>query len=163
MKQLANENPVHTTGPILQLAKVMEYVIYETKEKLIDVKKEIQFLTNYIELINQQPGNNIVFEMSPASLPEKLKIAPLLLAGIIDKLVDENGTENNHYKVSLRFTGKDMELEIRNESGNEMKDLLVNGDALSVRLQKVYPGKYTHYISTEENSFTLQIKLDEER
>ncbi len=163
LKQLANENPVHTTGPILQLAKVMEYVIYETKEKLIDVKKEIQFLTNYIELINQQPGNNIVFEMSPASSPEKLKIAPLLLAGIIDKLVDENGTENNHYKVSLRFTGKDMELEIRNESGNEMKDLLVNGDALSVRLQKVYPGKYTHYISTEENSFTLQIKLDEER
>jgi hypothetical protein len=162
LKQLANEKPVYTTGPILQLAKVMEYVIYETKEKLIDVKKELQFLSNYTELINKQPGNNIEFEMAPVNVPEKLRIAPLLLAGIIDKLVDENGKENIHYKVSLHFTGNSLELSIRNKSGSGMKDLLTNTDALSIRLEKLYPGKYTHY-KKDENSFILQIKLDEER
>jgi hypothetical protein len=40
LQQVAKEKPGDATVPILQLAKVMEYVIYEAKEKLIDVKKE---------------------------------------------------------------------------------------------------------------------------
>jgi Histidine kinase len=54
LKQLSLTSPASCTRPILHLAKVMEYVIYESREKLIDVSKEIHFLNHYVELINRQ-------------------------------------------------------------------------------------------------------------
>ncbi len=54
LQQVAKDKPQNAVAPILQLAKVMEYVIYEAKEKAIDVKKEIQFLNNNF-LITYRP------------------------------------------------------------------------------------------------------------
>ena len=55
----------------------MEYVIYEAKEKLIDVKKEINFLYNYTQLINQQ-DSNIVVEIEVSGDHTLLKISPFI-------------------------------------------------------------------------------------
>ena len=163
LREVADDKPVNATGPILQLAKVMEYVIYEAKEKLIDVKKEILFLNNYTRLINQQ-DNNLIFETEVSGDHENLKISPLLLAGFIDKMAEENAEkEKRLYKLRLQFFGNEMTLEISRTPENEQLGLSRHDETLLRRLTELYPGRFSISDSTKIDFFILTIKLDEER
>lgn len=151
LQQSATEQPSHATEPILQLAKVMEYVIYEAREPQIEMKKEIQFLSNYIQLINQQPDNNTIIRLEYEGQFEKLKIAPLLLAGFVDSLLSTppNAT-NSNYDISLKFTGNEMLLSITGASVKPAEPPL---------LHELYKGRF----STEYSAvkiFKLRLQLD---
>lgn len=169
LRQLAADKPINTTGPILQLAKVMEYVIYEAKEKLIDVTKEIHFLNNYIELVNQQADNKVSFELSVSGEHAKLKIAPLIMAGLIDKMVaGDNVSAENFYKINLQFSGDEMQLLINRDPiaiGFDKRStrFLSEDDDLHKRLTELYPERFSYTYATGDSQFKLYIKLDEER
>ena len=169
LRNVAAEKPMNTTGPILQLAKVMEYVIYEAKEKLIDVKKEIHFLTNYIQLINQQSDNKIKFELEVTGEQDKLKIAPLILAGFIDKMASEDFINGETvYKIHLQFSGNEMHLienggPITTRPKKRTNWLLFKEDDLHKRLTELYPDRFSYSYAADNNQFKLLIKLDEER
>lgn len=163
LRHLASENPMNTTGPILQLAKVMEYVIYEAKEKLIDVKKEVQFIGNYIQLINQQPDSNATFEMETTGRHDSLKIAPLLLAGFIDKLLTgSNVVHKPLYKLNLEFSDNEMKFYVNGDLGNGITALLLPDDAVHLRLKEFYEGRFVINNSPHNPQFKLSLKLDEE-
>jgi sensor histidine kinase YesM len=162
-REVAAKKPINTTGPILQLAKVMEYVIYEAKEKLINVKKEINFLSNYIQLINQQPVNNAKFEMEVHGEHDKLKIAPLLLAGFIDKIIDGNNAgEQRNYTLHLRFSGQQMEMGINQDPEKQVAISMLNDEALHQRLTELYPERFTLSDSMGNGQFKLSLMLDDE-
>ena len=162
--RVAADKPINTAGPILQLAKVMEYVIYEAKEKLIAVKKEIQFLHHYIELVNQQAGSNVKYTIRISGEYEKLKIAPLILAGFIDNMTAGNHTVDNIlYTFDLQFSGIDMQLAANRNDGKMVNGLLSANDDLPKILNELYPGRFSFGNVADKNQCTLFIKLDEER
>ncbi|MEP6712429.1 MAG: histidine kinase [Ferruginibacter sp.] len=161
---VAAEKPINTTSSILQLAKVMEYVIYEAKEKLIYVKKEIRFLNNYIELVNQQTDSRVKFELSVTGEHTKLKIAPLILAGLIDKLTAGNDDKvENVYKVHLQFSGEEMQLIVNTRFGRHGTGFLPGDDDLQKRLKELYAERFSYYYTAESNQLKLCLLLDEER
>jgi hypothetical protein len=163
LRQVAAERPINCTGPILQLAKVMEYVIYEVKEKLIDVKKEINFLSNYIQLVNQQPGSKAGFSLTTTGEYEQLRIAPLLLAGFIDKIAADDGTAQGSYRMQLRFLGNEMLFQVDGHLNQGIEKLAGSSDPLYVRLQELYPGRFVYEHAPGSRSLKLSLKLDEER
>ncbi|MGH2553490.1 MAG: histidine kinase [Chitinophagaceae bacterium] len=169
LRKVAAEKPMNAIGPILQLAKVMEYVIYEAKEKLIDVKKEIQFLTNYIQLINRQTDDKVKFELDVAGQQDKLKIAPLILTGFIDKMASEDNMNGETvYKIHLHFSGNEMRLLANGTpvtTGVKKRTALPlsRGDDLYKRLAELYPDRFSFSYAKNDNQFKLSIKLDEER
>lgn len=163
LRKVADDKPVNATGPILQLAKVMEYVIYEAKEKLIAVKKELQFLSNYIHLKNQQFDNRSSIDMEVTGEHEKLKIAPLLLTGIIDQIVTEQPRAGKaDYKMQLQFLGNDLQLIVTGDLQNDSTGF-IPGDSIQTRLKELYPQKHTMSYSADLGQFKLSIQLDEER
>jgi Histidine kinase len=170
LQQVANEKPVNAAAPILQLAKVMEYVIYEAKEKQVDVKKEIEFLNSYIKLKNQQLINNSVFEIEVTGEHQKLTIAPLLLTGIIDEIVlAESITAKKYYVIQLQFDGNKMQLIIEGDLGQQNEMLIATGGTLDMRLKELYPERFSFYYLTDSPQgpagyqFKLSLILDAER
>lgn len=163
-RELAAQNPVSCTRPILQLAKVMEYVIYEAKEKTIDVSKEINFLHDYVQLINQQPGHTARFAIETEGTPGKLKIAPLLLAGFIDKITaSSSNNARKLYALHLKFTGNEMRFSIHgdmNGHGNAFFGEVP--DTLYRRFSELYPGRFSVNQSEGKDFFELNVKLDEQ-
>lgn len=160
LQQIAGDKPANATGPILQLAKVMEYVIYETKEKLIAVKKEMNFLNNYLQLLNQQGANTSIASEVSGNY-DQLKIAPLLLVDIIDKVAASNSTEKNIVNVQLLFAGKEMIMSIHRSPGKNDLSGLVRNDELQRRLTELYPGRFS--IEIKHDGFVqLKLILDEE-
>lgn len=164
LRQLASFSPASCTRPILQLAKVMEYVIYETKEKTIDVSKEVHFLTDYVQLINQQSDHSVKFTVSTEGEPGKLKIAPLLLAGFIDKIVAQNNTTiTSMYAMKLGFSENNMSFSIQGDLGRHTIFFGENNqDALYRRLTEFYKDRFSFRISSANNFFELNVRLNEE-
>ncbi len=163
LQRVANEKPLNAAEPILQLAKVMEYVIYEAKEELIDVRKEVHFLNTYIQLKNQQLDSQALIEMQVIGQHEKLKIAPLLLTGIIDKIIAENKPKDGaNYKMLLQFSGNKMKLSGRIELKNGNAEIL-SDHSIVTRLKELYPENYTISYSPVNGDFKLSITLNEEK
>lgn len=83
---------------ILTLAELMRHIIYESRENYISLEKEIEFVTNFIEMqkIRVSEQVNIHYELKGTVPPAK--IAPLLFEPFID----------NAFKHGLpRSDGKD--------------------------------------------------------
>lgn len=149
LKQEAAARPENAGEPILQLAKVMEYVIYEARLPQVEMEKEIQFLSSYIELINQQSknGSGILFSFTKAN--RRLLIAPLLLAGIIDSVATDNNSSEGHPEVTIGFIDDSMELRVKKIAEQPAHQLL---------LDELYNEKYTITFSkTEGYRLTLQL------
>ena len=64
---------------IVELSKLMRYVLYEASNKTILLSREVQFLKNYIALMSLRYTNKVSIKMDfPAEVPE-VQIPPLLL------------------------------------------------------------------------------------
>jgi hypothetical protein len=161
--QVANVKPANATSAILQLAQIMEYVIYEAKEKLVDVKKEIQFINTYTQLINQQ-NDNVQFETTVSGSTGQLKISPLLLAGFIDKIaVANNAAEKSLYTMQLHFSGNKLLLQISSNAETENLLAATEDVALNKQLQELYPSKFMLSTSGNNKNLTLSLLLHNER
>jgi hypothetical protein len=164
LQQLSSRSPASCSRPILQLAKVMEYVIYEAKEKLIDVSKEINFLDGYVQLINQQAGSTAHFTIQSEGATDRLKIPPLLLAGFIDRIASSNNDIPSIYKMQLHFSGNNMSFIIEGDLGrNEALFFGQNNqDRLYRRFQEIYADQFTYRLSSNKNFFEINVRLNEE-
>jgi len=153
LQQVAAVKPQQATEPILQLAKVMEYVIYEAREPLIEMKKETAFLHIYAGLLNKQSDGDVLIHLECEPGGEQLKIAPLLLAGLLDNVISTDKKKGRQeYSIRIAFEKKMMQFSI---TGTEQ------APGLPALLEKLYPKKYTS-THTAANIFTLNLELDED-
>jgi len=164
LRALSSKSPASCTRPILQLAKVMEYVIYEAKEKMIDVSKEIHFLDGYVQLINQQPGHTAHFTLRSEGSTDRLKVPPLLLAGFIDRIAAENYAEHSTYDMQLQFSGNNMSFIIQGDLNRNEHPFFGQGneDVLYRRFRELYEDRFTYRISSNKKFFELNVRLNEE-
>jgi hypothetical protein len=163
LRQLADKNPADASAPILQLAKLMEYIIYEARQKLTSVKKEIQFLGDYIQLKNQQISTYPVFEMVVTGEHDKLKIAPLLLTGIIDEIITHrNLWERKTCTMLLQFSGKKLQLIIMGDMAAQNEIVILPGGTTDIRLKELYPERYSVQYLPGNKQFKFSLLLDEE-
>jgi Histidine kinase len=157
LKQVAAKKPMNAAESILQLSKVMEYVIYETKEKLIYVEKEITFLDNYFQLLNRQPDNNIHITLSIQGEYAHLKIAPLLLTGLVDSISE---SEKRQYRMNLKFSENGMLILL--EKSDKGKIILDYDSPALKRLNELYVGRFSFLVQDNGSIAQLNLKLDEQ-
>ena len=69
---------------IVELSKLMRYVLYEASNKTILLSREVQFLKNYIALMSLRYTNKVSIQMDfPAEVPE-VQIPPLLFVSFVE-------------------------------------------------------------------------------
>ena len=140
----------------------MEYVIYESRENLISMSKEIHFLNDYVELINRQESNAARFTITTQGVYDKLKIAPLLLAGFIDKIVSiNNGSVQNEYSIRLQFLNNTMLLRINGYIIIPDCSFLDANDSLYKRLSELYDRRFYYREIPAEDCIELSLQLNE--
>lgn len=138
LKEEAAARPENAGEPILQLSKIMEYVIYDARQPQVEMEKELQFLSNYIGLINQQSqiGSKISFRYEKGN--NRLLIAPLLLAGIVEDVAGKNINTRYSPELTIALNNDQMELRIEN---------IDRGPVHQPLLDELYKGKYMEEFS----------------
>ncbi len=153
---------------VLELSRMLRYVLYESNAKYVTIGKDLDFVHNYIELMRiRLPQNVEVKTEINTSSPETL-IAPLLFIAPIENAF-KHGVSNNNpsfIHIEINAGSESATCTIRNsyfpkneqdKSGSGIG--LIN---LRKRLNLLYPGKhiFSYRQDNEEYYCFLEAKFD---
>jgi sensor histidine kinase YesM len=152
---------------VLKLSDMMRYVLYECNSGPVPVEKEIQFVSNYIELERIRHGNQASISYSLTGNPEESRIEPLLLIPIVENCFKhginaqmKNGFVNIHLNVLKGM----LQLEVANSvpiNGNSFREKGGIGlDNVKKRLELIYPDKHKLEITALPHSYKVDLELN---
>jgi len=165
---LAMKGSKKTPKIILLLSDLMRYMLYETNEELVPLKKEIQYLENYIELqkLRTEENANITFQMNGKA--DDQEIAPLIFLPFVEngfKHGIKGETSGGYVNINFHISEGTASMEITNNKGtvdevekNELKGIgLANARR---RLELSYPGKHELDIMDTDDVFKVKLKIE---
>ena len=153
---------------ILKLSGLMRYMLYESNEEKVPLKKEIDFLENYIDLQRLRSDRRSKIEYSRDGSHGGLMIAPLLFLPLVENSFKhgiKGDPSGGYVKINMEIVENDLELLIENNKGkvDEIDNLENSGIGLANvkrRLELLYPKKSLLEIHDTGNDFKVKLKLE---
>lgn len=164
---LALEKSDKTPDIIMRLSRMMDYMLYESEDAKVFLKKDIENIQNYVEIERIRQGNNAVINFEVQGEIGAQKIVPLLLLPLI-----ENGFKHGinqqirdaFLDVFVQVLPDSVELKVVNnyKTTDVDDDSQRNGIGLNNlrrRLELFYAGKYELTTTRLENRFEAFLKI----
>ena len=145
---------------IVELSKLMRYVLYEASNKTILLKREVQFLENYIAIMGLRYTDKVSIEMKfPIEVPE-VQIPPLLFISFVENAFKHGVSYRNDSFVRVivqQEEGNRLTFRCTN-SNNGRADEQHHGiglDNIRKRLRLLFGNDYTLSITQDKNKFDV--------
>lgn len=145
---------------IVELSKLMRYVLYEASNKTILLSREIQFLENYVTLMSLRYTDKVSIEMKfPEEVPE-VQIPPLLFVSFVENAFKHGVSYRNESfihvlmqleegsRLSFRCTNS-------NHGSSDEQHHGIGLENIRKRLRLLFGNDYTLSIAEEENKFSV--------
>ena len=165
---LAIEKSDKTPEVILKLSDMMDYMLYESNELEVLLKKDIENLQNYmvIELLRQKNTDAISFTVE--GKVGKQKIAPLLFLPLLEngfKHGVSNSIENGFLESQLIVDNKNITFKMKNNvskatSNNKALNRGIGLTNLHKRLDLTYPNRYCFETKIKDGYFFTFLQLN---
>lgn len=98
----------YAKSAVIELSKMVRYVLYESGSETISLKKDIQFIENYIELMRIRYDSSIDICLDyPATIPNKVAIPPLLLIVFVENAFKHGVSYNHASFIHIRIGYRD--------------------------------------------------------
>ncbi|MDN5476914.1 MAG: histidine kinase [Chryseobacterium sp.] len=161
----------NTSESILQLSKLLQYVIYDTSKEKISMAQEFSSIKSLAGLYQLKYNNvlNITFDIQDEETLELIDIPPSVCLTLFENALKHSaiGIEADSY-IQISYTIQDQHLlfEIRNSVSKKknlvgnMNDSGLGNEAVMNILEKNYTGRFT-FISepAEENHYQTILKI----
>jgi LytS/YehU family sensor histidine kinase len=148
------------------LGKLMRYLLYESNTDLVELRKEIDFLDKYIELMKIRTSDNVKIIKDFESVDGQLKVAPLLFISLIENAFKHGISATENSKIEFHLSENNGILKFHSTNSNHAKnreDKSGSGiglENLQKRLKLLYPGKHQFNIQSNEKEFSVDLELD---
>ncbi|MEP2024798.1 MAG: histidine kinase [Reichenbachiella sp.] len=167
----AIENSPQTPTIILELSAVMRYMLYDCQAKFVSLSKEVEHLSNFINLNNLQIEGRGIVKFNNPKLTRDPRIAPLILIVFIEnafKHSSSSQTEDIEISINLEVTEEgEMQFTCINSYMEQTNTQDINSgiglENVKKRLQLLYPDSHTLKISKSENEYQVQLRMDLEK
>jgi hypothetical protein len=153
-----------TPDAIVKLSELMRYVTGEVGDDFVPLSKEIQYITNYIDLQRIRLEDTASIDYRVEGDYSAAKIAPLLLIPFIENAFKfgVNPEESSPINVHISIEKEELTLMVNNKkvrhdlstSGN--KSGLVN---VQKRLDLIYPARHTLTVNATKDDYTVELNL----
>lgn len=152
---------------VIDLSKMMRYVLYDSEREMISLSADLQFLRNYIELMRIRYTDHVQITIdAPQTLPEKVAIPPLLLIVFVENAF-KHGVSYNHpsyIHISLFYADKKLTAIISNSRNPQPTSPTRQGgiglENVRKRLDLLYgPHGYSLDIQQEEERYTVKLVI----
>ena len=167
---LIDINPEQAKYTVLVLSRMMRYVLYEGERPLIPLRKEVDFIQNYVELmrIRYTQHVNIRFHVEP-DLPEAI-VPPLLFITFVENAFKHGvsgGTESFiHIEVGSDEEQQRICLDCAN-SVHPTSSASASQDAQGGvgiknavgRMQLIYGSQYTYVVDANADSYVVHLEV----
>ena len=149
---------------VLKLSSIMRYMLYDSNTDFVDCKEEIDYLTNYIELEKLRLVNkeNVILLVDGDC--SNCKIAPMLFIPFIENAF-KHGNQKNEISIKISFADNKINL----HCSNIISDKTASKDScggigltnVKRRLNLIYPNKHNLKIETVENSYVVDLSINQ--
>ncbi len=149
---LIDIDPKSAQSTVLELSKMMRYVLYESGSESVSLRKDMQFLRNYIELMRIRYDRDIFVNLSHSeNLPVDSAIPPLLLIVFIENAFKHGcfDGENSFIDINMEYIEQDCALSctIVNSAAARTKEAEKGGGIglfnVRRRLQLLYGNRFS--------------------
>lgn len=162
---LVDIDPERAKTTIVELSKMMRYILYEGSNRLIPLPREVQFLSNYVQLMRLRYSEKVSIRMSaPSNLPDVM-IPPLLLIMFVENAFKHGisyRTESFVY-ITVDVTDNHLKFVCRN-SKQHLTQKEKKGGGMGLvnvrrRLDLLFQDTYTLKIEDRENEYDVSLDL----
>jgi len=161
---LANdENAPTTQTAILKLSKMMRYLVKESSQQKVALKKEIGFLEDFIDLQKLRLAGAIPVHFSIHGTISNQEIAPLLLITIVENTF-KHGIQYEPVQpiiITIRLESHRLTLETQNilKTKRQNSPSGTGLDNLKKRLNHLYPDKHQLKISKTPQMYRVLLEI----
>ena len=165
---LAQKKSELTAEMILKLSDLMRYMLYDTSSDFVELKDEIAFIENYVNLqkLRTNDPNAVQFNY-PAQL-DQLKIAPLILIHFVENCFKhglKGDTENVFVEIDLKVKNGNLDFISKNNVGvvDNVEIIKLGGKGLNnarKRLDLIYGDRYSLETKTNNGVYLVNLKID---
>lgn len=150
---------------ILKLSEIMRYIIYEAVREKVQLKKELDYIQNYIDLQRLRLNENMNVEYIVNSSNENLLIGPMLLIPFVENAFKHGIDFAQNSTITIIATTEDTKLtfSVANPKVQQNRVNLVSSGVgllnVKKRLDLLYPNNYYLNI-TEGRIFKVELIIN---
>lgn len=155
---------------VIKLSEMMRYMLYECNEKRVPLRKEVNYLKNYLDLEKLRQSNNIDIKFEVNGSVGNQMIAPLLFIPFLENTF-KHGVNNNiadgfvHIKMDVE--DEKVAIYIKNSKPEKMpaKDPKRKSGGIGLvnvqrRLNLLYPNQYKLNIENNPKTYVVHLDVD---
>lgn len=148
---------------IVQLSELMRYTLKDSKDDLVDLDKEIDYLENYISLQEARLGETVYIDQKIAGKFSNKKIPPLILITFLENAFMHGTNPNQISEITinistvenvLMFSVKNKKVSMRKEEGG------IGLQNIKDRLQLIYPSQHSLKINDNKESYLVELVIN---
>ena len=161
---LININTDEAKEAIIHLSQLMRHLLYDTEKKDSSIKKEIQFIQAYIDLMKLRYSKKVTIDLElPDKLPEK-NIPSLLFTPLLENAFKHGISyqKESFIHISFSFEHDYLYFSIRNSKAKSQEITSTSGigiENIRKRLNLVYKNNYDLDIINMKNEFIVKLSI----
>jgi two-component system LytT family sensor kinase len=163
---LASTQSEYTAPAIMKLSSIMRYVLTEARNDLVPLEKEIQFTTNYIELLKMRLTDKSSIDFTVKGDPLGRQIAPLLLLPFVENAFKYgiSTREQSPIIILLEIKQDSLYFSVSNYKHINTSLKVTDNTGIGInntrrRLDLLYDSRHTLTIDDEAGKFTVHLNI----
>src|SRR6476660_4177377 len=154
-------------GTVLQLSELMRYFLYESRDDLVPLSREIHVLNDYIALQRIRSDEKLKIKTEMEEDHGQQKIAPLLLIAFVENAFKHGakGSTGDVF-INIKLTTAQNTINFRVENNKGVVDEAGKDDQgglgldnVKRRLELIYPQRHKLLIENSDKIFLVELQL----
>lgn len=148
---------------IVKLSNLMRHLLYDSEERETPIKKEIEFIQSYIELMRLRFTDKVSIAVEiPNKIPDKT-IPPLLFTSLLENAFKHGISYKNtsFIKIQMSFTEDHLNFNIENSNHSKATEDSsgIGVENTKKRLNLLYKNLYDLTISDTKEKFAVNLNI----
>lgn len=152
-----------------RLSRMMRYVLYETQSTTTLLSKEIDFIQDYIQLMQLRLTDKVKITLEVPEPLNDVAIAPMLLLPFVENAFKHgvSATQPSHIVIIIKQIGPKINVEVRNTLFSEKTPSLELSNGIGLvntrrRLDLLYPERYALSVNehTPNDEYAVHLSLN---
>lgn len=149
---------------IIELSHMMRYVVYESQTDSISLKKDIDFIESYIELMRiRYPEEVDILLNYPRSIVGRVVVPPLIFIVFVENAFKHGVSykKSSYIHIDIACKGEFVEARIENSACDKRADHKpgIGLENVRKRLDLIYGSRYTLHIDDKPESYCVTLKI----
>ena len=163
---LTIDNNPKGSAALLQLSRMLDYSLYGNRQEVVAINQEIEYINNFIALfkLKDEEIQNIQFEYD--LVDPQCPIAPMLLLPFVENAFKHGTIETIETGyINIKLQQRDSTLIFSCQNSYFLNKTVDNTGGIGIanvsrRLELLYPERHHLQITTEDNSFKVDLKIE---